>query len=158
MTDQRPFDPASASTDARAPGGRTVSGIAFDDEGSGEPIALVHAGVADRRMWSHLAAGLATDHEARLADASCPWKGLAPYGDQDGDTFFGRDADIAACLARLRESPLLVVTGPSGSGKSSLVQAGLVPALRAGGADVEVFTPGAPVQGIVDFLREAVPA
>ena len=30
-----------------------------------------------------------------MADASCPWKGLAPYGDRDGDTFFGRDADIA---------------------------------------------------------------
>ena len=78
-----------------------------------------------------------------MADASCPWKGLAPYGDRDGDTFFGRDADIAACLARLGESPVLVVTGPSGSGKSSLVQAGLVPALRASGAEVEVFTPGA---------------
>ena len=87
--------------------------------------------------------GLATDHEARMADASCPWKGLAPYGDQDGETFFGRDADIAACLGRLGESPLLVVTGPSGSGKSSLVQAGLVPALRRSGAEVEVFTPGA---------------
>ena len=35
------------------------------------------------------------------------------------------------------------MTGPSGSGKSSLVQAGLVPALRAAGAEVEVFTPGA---------------
>ena len=86
--------------------------------------------------------GLGTDHEARLADAFCPWKGLAPYGDRDADTFFGRDADIAACLARLEQSPLLVVTGPSGSGKSSLVQAGLVPALRASGRDVEVFTPG----------------
>ena len=87
--------------------------------------------------------GLATDHEARMADVSCPWKGLASYGERDGDTFFGRDADIAACLARLGESALLVVTGPSGSGKSSLVLAGLVPALRAGGAEVEVFSPGA---------------
>ena len=87
--------------------------------------------------------GLATDQEARMADVSCPWKGLASYGERDGHTFFGRDAEIAACLARLGESPLLVVTGPSGSGKSSLVLAGLVPALRAGGAEVEVFTPGA---------------
>jgi DNA-binding SARP family transcriptional activator len=85
---------------------------------------------------------LASDHAARMADQACPWKGLAPYGDRDGETFFGRDADIAACLARLEESALLVVTGPSGSGKSSLVQAGLVPALRRTWIAVEVFTPG----------------
>jgi hypothetical protein len=86
--------------------------------------------------------GLAADHEARMADQACPWKGLEPYGDGDGETFFGRDADIAACLARLAESPLLVVTGPSGSGKSSLVRAGLVPVLRRSRGPVEVFTPG----------------
>ncbi len=85
---------------------------------------------------------LAAEHEARLTDQVCPWKGLAPYGDGDGETFFARDLDVAACVARLEESPLLVVTGPSGSGKSSLVQAGLVPALRRMGRSVEVFTPG----------------
>jgi DNA-binding SARP family transcriptional activator len=88
-------------------------------------------------------AGLGADHQARLADSACPWKGLEPYGDRDGETFFGRDGDIAGCLERLEGSPLLVVTGPSGSGKSSLVRAGLIPALRQRGADVEVFTPGA---------------
>ncbi len=87
--------------------------------------------------------GLAAAHEARLADQACPWKGLAAYDDHDAATFFGRETDVAACLAKLGESPLLVVTGPSGSGKSSLVGAGLVPALRRIGWRVEVMTPGA---------------
>ena len=42
---------------------------------------------------------------------------------------FGRDADIAALTARVRGRPLVVVVGPSGVGNSSLVQAGLIPAL-----------------------------
>ena len=62
----------------------------------------------------------------------------------DGDTFFGRAADVAACLARLRESSLLVVTGPSGCGKSSLVQAGLVPALRRERGGTSRSSPRAP--------------
>ncbi|MDQ4053059.1 MAG: winged helix-turn-helix domain-containing protein [Actinomycetota bacterium] len=64
----------------------------------------------------------------RSISADCPYKGLAPL--DAGDPLFGRDAEIAACLERLRAAPLLVVTGPSGSGKSSLVRAGLVPELQ----------------------------
>jgi len=45
--------------------------------------------------------------------------------------FFGRDADTAALTSRVRAQPVVVVAGPSGVGKSSLVQAGLVPALQA---------------------------
>ena len=85
---------------------------------------------------------LSADHEARLVDDECPWKGLPAYGPEDHDSFFGRDADVAGCLDRLEASPLLAVTGPSGSGKSSLVHAGLVPALRRRGRQVAVFTPG----------------
>ncbi|MBF4763182.1 winged helix-turn-helix domain-containing protein [Nocardioides islandensis] len=85
---------------------------------------------------------LAADHEVRIAGQACPWKGLEPYLEGDGDTFFGRDADVVACLARLDEAPILVVSGPSGSGKSSLVRAGLVPRLRRAGRPVAVFTPG----------------
>ncbi len=85
---------------------------------------------------------LATAHEARIAAAACPWKGLASYQAEDHDIFFGRGADIAACLDRLREFPLLVLTGPSGCGKTSLLHAGLVPALRRRGRRVETFTPG----------------
>ena len=63
----------------------------------------------------------------------CPYKGLAPYDVGDGDSFFGRSADVDELLGRMRSARLIVVTGPSGSGKSSLVRAGLVPALVARG-------------------------
>ncbi len=80
MTDPLAPDPATVATDSRAPGGRTASGIAFDDEGSGEPVALVHAGVADRRMWSHLAAALAADHRVIRHDVRGVGESLPPTG------------------------------------------------------------------------------
>jgi DNA-binding SARP family transcriptional activator/WD40 repeat protein len=73
---------------------------------------------------------------------SCPYKGLASYEAGDEEIFFGRDAEIVACLDRLRSTPLLVVAGPSGCGKSSLVRAGIVPALRKGGRTTVVMVPG----------------
>ena len=72
----------------------------------------------------------------------CPYKGLAPYDVDDTGAFFGRDDEIASCLQRLAEHPLLVVTGPSGCGKSSLIRAGVVPALRRAGHTAVVFSPG----------------
>jgi len=63
-----------------APGGRTAAGIAFDDQGTGEPIVLVHAGVADRRMWEPLLPDLAADHRVIRADARGFGESLPPTG------------------------------------------------------------------------------
>ena len=63
-----------------APGGRTATGIAFDDEGSGSPIALVHAGVADRRMWADLVARLAPRHRLIRHDVRGVGESLPPTG------------------------------------------------------------------------------
>src|SRR5262249_2644025 len=57
---------------------------------------------------------------------------LNTFGEEHADLFFGRDADIQRLIERLKTSRLLAVLGPSGSGKSSLVRAGLIPALRQG--------------------------
>jgi WD40 repeat protein/class 3 adenylate cyclase len=62
----------------------------------------------------------------------CPYKGLAPFDDDDVDYFFGREQLVSKLVAALITAPLLGVTGPSGSGKSSLVRAGLVPAIAVG--------------------------
>jgi WD40 repeat protein len=71
----------------------------------------------------------AADEERDLV--SCPFKGLASFEIADADVFFGRERLVAELVARLVGSTLLGVVGPSGSGKSSVVRAGLLPALAA---------------------------
>jgi len=63
-----------------------------------------------------------------------PYKGLRAFQEADASDFFGREKLIARLLKRLSEpdEPLLAVVGPSGSGKSSVVHAGLIPAIRNG--------------------------
>jgi hypothetical protein len=60
----------------------------------------------------------------------CPYRGLEPFREEDAGFFCGRDDAIGQLVARVQEHALVAVVGPSGSGKSSLVFAGLVPALR----------------------------
>jgi WD40 repeat protein/DNA-binding SARP family transcriptional activator len=74
--------------------------------------------------------------------AVCPYRGLMPYDVDDSDTFFGRDADLTACLERLSAIGVLAVVGPSGSGKSSLVRAGVAATYRRDGQRTVVVTPG----------------
>jgi DNA-binding SARP family transcriptional activator len=65
-----------------------------------------------------------------------PYKGLRPFTEADARDFFGREGLIRRLVGRLGEagpgSRFLAVVGPSGSGKSSAVRAGLVPAIRDG--------------------------
>ncbi len=72
----------------------------------------------------------------------CPYQGLRSYDVDDADGFFGRDADVAACLRKMSDGSVLAVVGPSGCGKSSLVRAGVAAALRRDGKRVVVMTPG----------------
>jgi DNA-binding SARP family transcriptional activator/WD40 repeat protein/MoxR-like ATPase len=62
----------------------------------------------------------------------CPYPGLAGYGPADVELFHGRERLVAAVLARMAEAPLLAITGDPGSGKTSLLRAGVLPALAAG--------------------------
>ena len=64
---------------------------------------------------------------------SCPYPGMEPFTEAMSDRFFGREQEIEELLGRLRLHPFLMMIGPSGSGKSSLVFAGLVPKLRQTG-------------------------
>lgn len=74
--------------------------------------------------------------EIPLAMTKNPYKGLRPFEESDAGDFYGREALVGEILARFaQQSPmsrLLAVVGPSGSGKSSLVKAGVLPALRQG--------------------------
>ncbi|MGW5459577.1 nSTAND1 domain-containing NTPase [Streptomyces sp. NPDC003996] len=66
----------------------------------------------------------------------CPYRGLAPYRQEDARWFFGRERSTGALIAQLRAAErtggLVMLVGASGAGKSSLLNAGLVPAVRGG--------------------------
>lgn len=59
----------------------------------------------------------------------CPYPGIVAFRFEDARFFYGRETEIERMLLRMRQQPFLVVLGPSGSGKSSLVFAGLLPTL-----------------------------
>ena len=70
--------------------------------------------------------------ELQLSDV-CPYFGLSPFGEKDTDFFFGRKKLVDKLLCSLRADPrFLALLGPSGSGKSSVIRAGLIPRLAAG--------------------------
>ncbi|MGD9146545.1 MAG: adenylate/guanylate cyclase domain-containing protein, partial [Anaerolineae bacterium] len=66
------------------------------------------------------------------AQVPCPYMGLAAFEAEDAKYFYGREELVAELAARLAGTRFLAVVGPSGSGKSSLVRAGLLPAVWAG--------------------------
>jgi formylglycine-generating enzyme required for sulfatase activity len=80
---------------------------------------------------------------------ACPYRGLQTFDEEHAEFFFGREGDVQRLLEQLRTSRFLAVLGPSGSGKSSLVRAGVVPTLRTGGLPgsehwlIRVIRPGA---------------
>ncbi len=78
----------------------------------------------------------------------CPYKGLAAFQPEDSSYFYGREDLVEELVTRLQKSRILVLGGSSGSGKSSVLRAGLLPAVAAnaiaGSEDwrVCIFTPG----------------
>jgi len=87
------------------------------------------------------AAGL-PDYSLPPAEVPCPYKGLESFEREDSEIFFGREELVATLVARLEEVPFLALVGPSGSGKSSLARAGVVPELERRGALPIIFNPG----------------
>ena len=91
------------------------------------------------------------DDAAFRGEVGTPYKGLEAFQPQDAEFFFGREELVEDLAERLANSAFLAVVGPSGSGKSSVVRAGLVPAIWSGAHGlarnrdwkVVIMTPGA---------------
>ncbi len=84
-----------------------------------------------------------------------PFAGLAAFQESDAARFFGRDDDIEAAIGKLRHHQLVAIAGPSGVGKSSFVRAGIIPALKRAGRQLEAFVirPGRhPLVALADVL------
>jgi tetratricopeptide (TPR) repeat protein/energy-coupling factor transporter ATP-binding protein EcfA2 len=93
-------------------------------------------------------------------NAENPFPGLRPFKSSETHLFFGRDGQSTELLKRLKRNRFLAVVGTSGSGKSSLVRAGLLPALQGGmmasaGSDwrIAIFRPG---NNPIDNLAQAL--
>ena len=110
-------------------------------------IAAWHAAVTEAASRDESGC-LSRGTETFDRDAPCPYKGLAAYQPGDAAFFRGREVLIDELVRRLREHRVLVVGGPSGSGKSSLIRAGLIPVMegsaRAGSEPprIALCTPG----------------
>ncbi|MGO9797398.1 MAG: hypothetical protein ACLPLZ_14980, partial [Terracidiphilus sp.] len=70
---------------------------------------------------------MSTDVTAIPVAPQNPWPGLAPYTEQQHDLFFGRELEIEEILRLIQRDTLTVLFGRSGSGKSSLLHAGVFP-------------------------------
>ncbi|MFG1805579.1 hypothetical protein [Streptomyces sp. NPDC049040] len=114
------------------------------------------------RRW-YEAAGQPEPDEGHDGQGEPPYRGLARYELDDRELYFGRDALVAQLTERVRSHRLVVVVGASGSGKSSLLRAGLIPALRDENrpglrpAAIRVLTPGPEPATTHGALFEAAP-
>ncbi|MFJ8106489.1 hypothetical protein [Streptomyces sp. NPDC096132] len=142
----------SSTTLSDAAGGRAFPSLSVT-------LAYVEACQGDRRTWesrwhtvaAEIAAGAQGEGPEGAEEAeeagetgrqSTPYAGLSAFQPEDADRFFGRERLTDEVLAKVRDRRFLTVFGPSGSGKSSLLRAGLVARARASGWPVMLFTPG----------------
>ena len=90
--------------------------------------------------------------------AVCPFKGLAPYDRTDGSFFFGRERLVEELVALATDTQLIALVGASGSGKSSLLRAGLLPGLGGGCREVLVRPGSRPLAALEQALGPGLAA
>jgi WD40 repeat protein/class 3 adenylate cyclase len=156
---------------------RKVEGVAFVDRGSvqlkglADPVPVIRLraeaddaaeDMAFRRALGSSAVRLAPSVPAGIVPN--PYKGLRAFEEGDAPDFFGREELVEQLVKRLGQTQFLAVVGPSGSGKSSVVRAGLVPAIRGGaipGSEgwpiVDMFPGPHPLDGLEAALLRASP-
>lgn len=140
-------------------------------------VEFSHGTVDDENAFHRLKCGILgippmPGPESAIFEGECPYRGLQVFDVDDARFFFGRDTQVDWMLDRLgrdfgslKENRFLAVVGASGSGKSSLVRAGLIPALRSGHSrsgkgiahspewPVVILKPGAePLKALADAL------
>ena len=86
-----------------------------------------------------------------------PYQGLSAFGEEDAEYFFGRDKFVGELLEAVNTKSLVPIIGASGSGKSSVVFAGLVPRLREIGMQIISFRPGSnPFDSLAVALKQQI--
>jgi basic membrane lipoprotein Med (substrate-binding protein (PBP1-ABC) superfamily)/DNA-binding SARP family transcriptional activator len=130
----------------------------LDEELGLEPSPPVRR--MQERILLHDPTLIATEVAPPPVEFRNPYKGLRPFAEDDAADFFGRDALLERLLDQLRKgSRLIALVGPSGSGKSSVLAAGLIPSLRAGvipGSERWVLAPFVPGAHPLEQLEAVV--
>ncbi|MEU0428433.1 helix-turn-helix domain-containing protein [Streptomyces canus] len=148
----------------------TLSQAAAGEQLPTLPVVLAYAGACGADLaewearWKAAVEESAGDGSRDDDGALAPYRGLARFETGDSDLFFGREqltADLVDLLGRRR---FAAVFGPSGSGKSSLLRAGLIPVLRRAQAPgprpaaIRILTPGErPARSHAPLLTPAMP-
>lgn len=110
-------------------------------------LAYVEACSGDRALWEArwqaVSAELAIAVAPSATDGSVvPYWGLRTFGPEDAQWFFGHEDLVQELIGQLRKAAFLVLIGPPGSGKSSVLRAGLLPALSRQDRQIVLITPG----------------
>ena len=148
---------------------RKVEGLEYVERGAvrlkglEKPVEVVAVRPEREDVARDLAFRRALDPAAAGAlETRNPYKGLRAFAEGDAEDFFGREALTEHLVERLEQTRFLAVVGPSGSGKSSVVRAGLVPRLRQGalpGSErwyvVEMFPGAYPLEELEAALLRA---
>ncbi len=94
------------------------------------------------------------DREAALPRSA--WPGSRAFEAGDRLLFFGRDREIQLLRTRLEEAPWVAIRGPAGSGRTSLLRAGLLPSLRSDGRRLVAYLDFSDEGGMGDELLESI--
>ncbi len=106
-----------------------------------------------------LIAEIRREDQPKRYDGRKPYLGLAAFQEDNADFFFGREKTVGELVERVSRSRFVCIAGPSGSGKSSLAQAGLIYALRrglTGGSDKWLYAALSPQNSPIEQLALAM--
>jgi len=113
----------------------------------------------DLRAWFVSQQLLPASANDSVAQEAAPYKGLSAFTTEDADNYFGREREAEGFANRLRQQPFLAVVGPSGTGKSSFVLAGVLPLLPKGWRAVTLRPGATPLEALAARLSaESLPS
>ncbi len=94
---------------------------------------------------------------SEAGEVQTPYPGLASFQTQNSEFFFGREQEVETLIKKLQQQNLLALIGPSGAGKTSFLQAGLIPSLPKEWCSVLTHPGNAPMNNLRQYLAPLLP-